>query len=144
METTNKELSNIGYRIDLIIKSLELTKTSFAKKLKISQPYVSQLISCDRIPSERLLDDISEKFNINRDWLTTGKGGTDNMFIQTDAITKAYNHFGYIMEHSSPYKKATLTAMIEMIDCVPDDKWGYIVDTFQNAYTQALKEKEES
>ncbi|MSS63154.1 helix-turn-helix domain-containing protein [Velocimicrobium porci] len=79
----------IGERIKKIIDTLGITKTSFAKKMKISQPYVSQLISGDRLPSERLLEYICQKFDVNELWLRTGNGDMFNETPENDIVAKS-------------------------------------------------------
>lgn len=73
----------MGYEFDIrikqIIQALGMTKTAFAQKLSVTQPYISKLISGKGTPSSRLIEDICEKFNINKNWFYTGEG---NMFIE--------------------------------------------------------------
>ena len=64
----------VGERIGVLIEQEGIRKVAFADKLKINQSYVSQLIGGRRAPSDRLLDDISEKFGVSRHWLETGEG----------------------------------------------------------------------
>ena len=45
-------------RINEIVKQSKLTKTDFAKKLGISQPYLSQICAGQKIPSDRTISDI--------------------------------------------------------------------------------------
>lgn len=83
----------IGERIGKVIEHEGIKKVVFADKLKIDQSYVTQLINGRRAPSDRLLDDISEKFSVSRNWLDTGEG---EMYIKSasqtlDAITARYN-----------------------------------------------------
>lgn len=131
-------------RLKELRKSLKLSMEKFGERIGVTKSSISMLESGKNEPSKQTIKLICTEFNVNEEWLVTGKGGIENMFNKTDTISKAYNHFGYIMEHSSPYKKAALTAMIEMIDCVPDDKWEYIVNTFQNTYTEVSNPKEEA
>ena len=61
-------------RILEIISAKNLTKTEFAKRLNVSQAFVSQLCAGAREPSDRTISDICEKFSINETWLRTGAG----------------------------------------------------------------------
>ena len=61
-----------GERIENLIKQLGITKTKFAEKLSVSQPYISKIIISGYVPSDRLIEDICEKFNANEKWLRTG------------------------------------------------------------------------
>ena len=57
-----------------IIKTLGIKKTEFAKRLNLSQPYVSELCSGKKLPSDRTIADICREFNIDENWLRTGEG----------------------------------------------------------------------
>lgn len=70
-----------GYdqRISALIDALNITKTSFAERLNVSQAFVSQLCSgAKQRPSDRTISDICREFNVNEDWLRTGSG---EMFV---------------------------------------------------------------
>lgn len=61
-------------RINQVRISQGLTQDIFADKLKVSKNYISQIENGRKVPSERLIDDICEKFSVNNIWLTTGNG----------------------------------------------------------------------
>lgn len=67
-------MDNINSRIELLINNLHITKTAFADKLKVTQAYISKLINVGGNPSERLIEDICEKYNVNEEWLRYGTG----------------------------------------------------------------------
>lgn len=53
------------------------------------------------------------------------------MFVKATPYEKAYNRFGYIMENSSPAKKAALAVLLELVYSVPDDKWDMIMEQYE-------------
>lgn len=61
-------------RITLVIKEKKITKTEFAKRLNISQAFVSQMCSGVARPSDRTISDICREFGVDRVWLETGAG----------------------------------------------------------------------
>lgn len=61
-------------RICLLIEKLDITKTAFAKRLNVSQGLVSQMCSGTTKPSDRTISDICREFDVNEEWLRTGKG----------------------------------------------------------------------
>ncbi len=65
---------NISARISQVVKDSGLTKTAFAKRINISQPYLSQLCGGGYTPSDRTIADISREFHVRREWLETGEG----------------------------------------------------------------------
>ncbi len=67
-------MTQIGERIGKIIEERGISNADFARVLNISPAYVSKLIHRRGIPSERLIEDICEKFDINEEWLNSGRG----------------------------------------------------------------------
>lgn len=61
-------------RISTLIKELGIKKIDFAKKLNLSQPFVSELCSGAKMPSDRTISDICREFGISEVWLRTGDG----------------------------------------------------------------------
>lgn len=77
------KISTMQERIALLIEESGMTKTAFAQKLNITQPYVSKLLKTGS-PSDRLIEDICEKFEINEEWL---RNGTEPMHIQPETFS---------------------------------------------------------
>lgn len=67
-------MSTINERIAQCIATTGLTKTAFAQKINLSQPHMSKIALGHSAPTERTIADICREFNINKDWLRTGKG----------------------------------------------------------------------
>lgn len=61
-------------RINEIVQKSGLTKTDFAKRLNVSQPFLSQLCSGSKSPSDRTILDICREFGCNEVWLRSGVG----------------------------------------------------------------------
>lgn len=66
-------------RIEQLIDALAIKKVDFANRVGVSQPFVSELCSGRKLPSDRTIGDICREFNVNETWLRTGEG---EMFIQ--------------------------------------------------------------
>lgn len=77
------EINTMQERIALLIEESGMTKTAFAQKLNITQPYVSKLLKTGS-PSDRLIEDICEKFEISEEWL---RNGTEPMRIQPETFS---------------------------------------------------------
>ena len=77
------KISTMQERIALLIEESGMTKTAFAQKLNITQPYVSKLLKTGS-PSDRLIEDICEKFEISEEWLLNG---TEPMHIQPETFS---------------------------------------------------------
>ena len=61
-------------RISLVIKTKCKNKTEFAKRINVSQAFVSQLCSGASAPSDRTISDICREFGVDRMWLEQGIG----------------------------------------------------------------------
>ncbi len=61
-------------RIALVIQASGINRSTFAKRLNVSQAFVSQICSGAAKPSARTISDICSKFNVSRQWLETGEG----------------------------------------------------------------------
>lgn len=120
---------NIGERIRHLRKNeLKMTQDDFASKIDISRSNIGN-IEIGRIAvTERVVSSICREFNVNEEWLRTGKG---EMFVQVTPYEKAYNRFGYIMENSSPSKKAALSVLLELLYSVPDEQWNLLMQQFE-------------
>nr|DAL57096.1 MAG TPA_asm: helix-turn-helix protein [Caudoviricetes sp.] len=87
-------MNDINNRICQLINELKLTKTSFAKALNLSQPFVSQLCSGYSQPSDRTIWDICREFNVNETWLRTGDG---EMFMDLDSDDEISAYVGKVL-----------------------------------------------
>ena len=61
-------------RIEFVIKKATIKKVDFAKRLNISQAFVSQMCSGAAKPSDRTIQDICREFGCDEVWLRTGVG----------------------------------------------------------------------
>lgn len=127
-------------RIKQLRKALELTQQEFADKIGVKRNSFANYETGRNTPIDAIIVSMCREFNVNEEWLRTGKG---EMFNKMDSTDIAYNHFGFIMGNASAQKKAVLSALVEMVYCVPDDKWDYIFNQFQNCLSEARKDSEE-
>ena len=67
-------MTTFSDRLSQIISDSGLTKTAFAKRIEVSQGFVSQLCSGSFNPSPRTISAICREFNIRREWLEPGEG----------------------------------------------------------------------
>ncbi len=78
----------LSERISEIVASSKLSKTKFAEKINISQPYLSQLCAGVKTPSDRTITDICREFNVNEVWLRTGEGDPFQAETRQEQIMK--------------------------------------------------------
>lgn len=119
-------MNHLNERINYLIKSLGMKKTAFAEKLNVSQAFVSQLCSGVKQPSERTIQDICTKFNVNEEWLRTGKGEIFIRLSRNDEISK---FVGELMKDEEDSFKNRLIAGLAALD---DTGWD-VLETFLNS-----------
>ena len=61
-------------RIALVRKKKKYTQDVFADRLSLTKNFISLIENGKRDPSDRTINDICEKFDVNESWLRTGKG----------------------------------------------------------------------
>jgi transcriptional regulator with XRE-family HTH domain len=64
----------LNARIKQIRQALGLSQRGFAKKILISQAWYSAIELGRQEVNERLVHIVATKFNVNRDWILTGRG----------------------------------------------------------------------
>jgi transcriptional regulator with XRE-family HTH domain len=124
-------------RITQVIKDLGITKTEFAKRLNVSQAFVSQITSGAASPSERTLTDICEKFGVDPVWLRTGVG--DSPFLpvsREDRITD-------ILSKAIAGPSTARDRLIRALARLPDDAFPLIEKYILEAAESLQAEKKE-
>lgn len=114
-------------RLKKLRKNLDLTQQAFADRIGMKQNTIAQYEMGRTTPSDAIVFSICREFGVNEKWLRNGEG---EMFIKITPYDKAYNRFGYIMENSSPSKKAALSILLELLYSVPDDQWDMIMEQY--------------
>lgn len=82
-------------RIRELIKALNMKQAEFAKRIGVSRPFVSELCSGNKKPSDRTVADICREFNVNEQWLRTGEG---DMFLCIELVAKYAGRIGGEMD----------------------------------------------
>lgn len=92
-------MESIGERIKFIRKSRKVTQEMFSKELGISQAHVSKLENGKENPSDLLLNFVSYRYCVNREWLKTGQGKMDNSGgLSKDASINSLHMYTYELE----------------------------------------------
>lgn len=125
-------METINDRFKQLRKACHKTQEEWGRILGITRTGVAEIESGRRNVNEKHLVMLSnwQEHKVNIEWLRTGEGGDENKFIKATPYQKAYNRFGYIMENSTPAKKATLSMLLELLYEVPDDVWDSIMNEF--------------
>lgn len=119
-----------GERVKVVRKENNLTLEAFGKRLGVTKVAISNIENNNRKLTDQMLISICREFNVNEDWLRNENG---EIFVKATPYEKAYNRFGYIMENSTPSKKAALTMLLELLYRIPDKEWEIIMNQFEEA-----------
>ena len=116
------ELDNISHRISLIIQQRGIKKVEFARKIGVSQAFVSELCSGAKNPSDRTISDICREFNVSETWLRTGEG---EMFLAKSCDEALKDFFDSVLSaEDSDFRRRLLSAMSQMTP----EQWTLLED----------------
>lgn len=100
-------------RIQAIIEAKQIKKVEFARRLNLSQPFVSDLCSGKSQPSGRTISDICREFDVNEDWLRTGEG---DMFVPISRSQEVAEFVGDVLKGETDTFKRRFVAMLARLD----------------------------
>lgn len=75
---------SVQERFKKLLFALETNGSTLAKQINVSQPSIARIMSGDTYPSHKVLVPLIEKYNVDANWLLTGKG---KMFILEDSTS---------------------------------------------------------
>lgn len=104
-------MQTMADRISWIIQDSGLTKTAFAEKINVSQPFVSQLTAGTSVPSDRTIADICREFKISEAWLRTGDGDPKPVLSRDEELAA---FFGDVLADQSDFKRRLLTVLSKL------------------------------
>lgn len=88
-----------------------MTNTAFAKKLNVSQSFISRLASGEKTPSERTISDICREFRVDEHWLRTGEG---EMFRPRSRSEELAAFFGDLLADTPDFRHSLITVLSRM------------------------------
>ena len=103
--------TSINTRIKRIVDESGKTKTEFAKSLGVTQQYISKLITTGN-PSNLLVDDICEKYDINKAWLLNEIGDPYKKHTRNQEIAAFMNNV--MSESDESIKKRFISALAQL------------------------------
>jgi len=68
------KMDSISSRIKAVRKALNISQKVFCKGIYLSQSFYAKIETGARKSNDRVNELISNKYNVNKDWLVTGKG----------------------------------------------------------------------
>lgn len=135
-------MNTINDRIALLIKDLGITRSSFADRIRVSRPFVSELCSGVKQPSDRTIADIAREFGVSLAWLEDGEG---EMYVKRSANEELALLVSNIMSDADDsFRKRFITLLIAL----PPEDWGkierFIDELQQNDSSKATKRAEDT
>lgn len=112
------------------------TQKDFADALGLSENFIWQIEKGDRIPSERTLNDICEKFSVDPVWLRTGEGEPFAPKSREDRITE-------ILSKAIDGPSTARDRLIRALARLPDDAFPLIEKYILEAAESIQNEKKE-
>ena len=87
-------MEQLSERIRELIRVRRKKKAEFARALNVSQAFVSQMCSGERMPSDRTIADICREFDVSEEWL---RNGTGPMFVEKTRDEELAEFFGHVL-----------------------------------------------
>lgn len=115
-------MNTFSDRIDRLIQDRTGgNKSKFARQLNVTPAYISKLCKDkENIPSDRTIADICREFNVNEDWLRTGRG---DPYIQLSRDEELAQFFGEVMKGEDPdFRRRLLSVMSRLTT----DEWALL------------------
>jgi transcriptional regulator with XRE-family HTH domain len=112
----------IGDRIKELRKSLNMTQTDFAEKLRSAQNTITGYENGRRSPSNQMIDLMCREFNVNEEWLRTGNG---EMFLSLDRDDELAIWAGSLLKESG-IDNQFMKQFVHMLSKLNTEDWSVI------------------
>ena len=117
--------TTFAQRVSTVLKESGLNQTDFAKRISLSQQYLSQICTGKKNPSDRTINDICREFRVNETWLRTGAG---EMHAETTEEEKLSAFFGEVLATAPDERSAFVAALADL----PPEFWPLVAELAQN------------
>lgn len=122
----------IGPQIKELRKKLSMTQSEFAEAINLSRNYIAMMEIDQREPSDRTIQDICEKFNVNEVWLRTGDGEPFQKETRQEQIMR---FAAQTVKGSDEFRKAFVSMLAKM----DADDWENLAKLFENLADEIKK-----
>jgi len=106
-------LDPISTRIKAVRKTLNISQKDFCKGIYLSQSFYAKIETGTRKPNERVYELISNKYNVNKKWLVTGKG---DMFSASPPDVELDQLVGIIKELDPLFREYIIRQIKQLAD----------------------------
>ena len=123
MYNTNKKRgeTKLNERLKKLRKTLDLTQQEFADKVGTPRDNIGGYETGRRKPSDAVISLICKtnfppKGKVNENWLRTGEGGDDNMFVEAPRDEQISDFVGKLLESEEDSFKRRFISMLAALD----------------------------
>lgn len=117
----NNNYDGSGGRLFRIRKALGMTQIEFAKIINSSNGHVSDMEKDRKNITESTIELLKLKCNVNEDWLRTGAGGDDNMFIKLSKDEELAMYTQMLLDSTDDIVADTIKEIIIMYEKLDND-----------------------
>ena len=100
-------------RLKKLRKTLDLTQQAFADRIGMKQNTIAQYEMGRTVPSDAIIFSICREFNVNEDWLRTGKG---EMFLEMSRDEQIEEFVGSLLKDEEDSFKRRLISGLAALD----------------------------
>ena len=122
----------IGTQIKELRKKLSMTQSEFAEAINLSRNYIAMMEIDQREPSDRTIQDICEKFNVNEVWLRTGEGEPFQKETRQEQIMR---FAAQTVKGSDEFRKAFVSMLAKM----DAEDWKALANIFDSLADEIKK-----
>lgn len=108
-------------------QKLHLTQEEFGEKLGVTRSVIKNMelnLLARPDQKEPLIKLICKEFNVNEDWLRTGAGGDENIFVPEDA--QRYVALGRAARTPNEFRDF----LVSLMQSLPDEYCNYLYEAF--------------
>lgn len=121
-------MDTMAERISFCIERLGVKRNEFARRLGLSSPFVSELCSGRKTPSDRTIADICREFGVSPEWL---RFGTGEMFPVRSCDEEIAAFFGELSrDPDGSFRKALIAGLAKLSPEAWDAVSDWVADTF--------------
>lgn len=121
-------------RIRSLIKALKIKQAEFAQRIGVSRPFVSELCSGAKNPSDRTIADICREFGVNERWLRTGEG---DMFVNPSREEEVMRFAATVIRNpSSEFQRQALSLLAKLTP----EQWQLMEEMARKLLQEQAKE----
>ena len=91
---------------------LKMTQDDFSSRIGLSRNFIAQIETGAKTPSDRTVNDICREFNVNEEWLRTGKGEMFIDFSREMELAKFTKNL--LLEETDSFKNRLISALARL------------------------------